>query len=92
MENVDKLQNVSGIQTEHEYWKQYRGLTKRYGLEVSGLYGYLLDKRGLSMKKTREGTHNFSLVIQKLSSKTYPSITSSSIMAAKPKRMPMVAR
>lgn len=59
MEKVDKLQNVSGIQTEHEYWKQYRGLTKRYGLEVSGLYGYLLDKRGLSMKKTREGTHNF---------------------------------
>lgn len=55
-----KIQSMSGVQTDHEYCRLFKSLTKRYGLEVSGLYAYLLDKRGLSAKNTREGNWNFS--------------------------------
>ena len=47
-------QNIKGVQTEQEYCRLYKVLLKNYGLEVAGLYAYLLDKRGLSIKKTRD--------------------------------------
>ena len=51
---MEKLQSVSNIQTEHEYCRLYKVLLQKYGLEVAGLYGYLLDQRGLSIKTTRD--------------------------------------
>lgn len=54
MNVTNKYQNASGMQTEQEYCKMFKVLTKEYGLEISGLYAYLLDKRGLSAKKIRE--------------------------------------
>lgn len=59
MNNETKYQNTNGVQTDQEYCKLFKVLIKEYGLEVSGLYGYLLDKRTLSAKKTKEGSHNF---------------------------------
>lgn len=56
---MNQVQDLKGIQTDQEYTKSFKVLTKEYGLEVSGLYGYLLDKRSLSVKTTKDGTHNF---------------------------------
>lgn len=54
MEQPNQEQVISGIQTEQEYCKLFKVLTKKFGLEVAGLYGYLVDKRSLSIKTTRD--------------------------------------
>lgn len=54
MNNLNNTQSILGVQTEQEYCRLYKVLTQNYGLEVAGLYGYLLDQRGLSIKTTRD--------------------------------------
>lgn len=42
-------------QVSHNYYKVYKGLTMKEGIEVSLLYSYLLDLRTLSEKTTENG-------------------------------------
>ena len=51
---MEKLQNATQFQSDQNWFCMYKVLVKKYGLEVAGLYGYFLDKRNLSYKKTMD--------------------------------------
>ena len=55
---MEKLQNAKQFQGEQHWFLMYKVLVKEYGLEVAGLYGYLLDQRKLSYDETMKNNGN----------------------------------
>ena len=58
---MEQLQSASQFQSNQQFFNMYKVLVKKYGLEVAGLYGYLLDQRQLSYNTTsnRDKKDNF---------------------------------
>ena len=56
------MQNTKGIQVSQKYCRLYKSLLKKYGFELAGFYGYLLDMRSLSENTTYDTTDNRSFL------------------------------
>ena len=59
---MEKLQNTTQFQGEQHWFLMYNVLVKAYGLEVAGLYGYLLDQRKLSYDETMNKNNNNNII------------------------------
>jgi hypothetical protein len=51
-----------GVQVSQKYCRLYKDLLKKYGFELSGFYGYLLDMRSLSENTTTSSENNKSFI------------------------------
>lgn len=53
---------MNNVQTSHKYCRLYKCLLKKYGFELAGFYGYLLDMRALSESTTLDVEENRSFI------------------------------
>jgi len=59
---MEQFQNATQFQGEQHWFLMYKVLVKKYGLEVAGLYGYLLDQRKLSYDKTMDKKNDYNFI------------------------------